>query len=131
MGTFVCMDYVHSTALTLQPPPNSNQVSVFIDSVDAVDLLSFSACTLYFNTSNWNIPQTIWVLPRPTSRISPGTRVRACARALLHWNYVEPRCAVQTWSILITANDYSNVVSLGGSSLDVLVNGDISVGITK
>jgi hypothetical protein len=62
-------------SLTLAPLPGKT-VFVTLDSSDARHVLSLSSCTLLFTDSNWNVPQTVYVVPRPIAKNSDIKKAR-------------------------------------------------------
>ena len=68
---------VSTLNVTLSGPPPSDVefITVTIDTSDAGALVSITACTLVFKQSNWNIPQSVYVLAKNTGR-DTGKRVR-------------------------------------------------------
>ena len=57
------------------PPKPGRSVVVLIDTSDAQDLMSVSACMLSFSSLDWSIPKPVYVIPRTASRRSPSKRV--------------------------------------------------------
>lgn len=62
--------------VSLTAPPQAGQsVSVVLDSTDPRNLLSLSTCVLTFNTSNWNAPQSVFVIAKGITTRDTDRRV--------------------------------------------------------